>query len=882
MQKGKKESTGSEEEKASSDEDTFQGTSKGVTRERHSTSHKVIFVDNLPPSMDKQGFIEMFQKFGEILDVKYLKHKTGPETGFGFIEFANGKNGRKAIKDYNWKKVENRIIRVSRAKPSTNKLSGTNLYVENIPVDWNDQTLYDHVSRICDITGAKILMDEKKGVSRGVGFLHCASNEEAKKAIRWFANKGRAKNGLKLNVKFAKIPRASRTAPKAECQVQQKRSNNQSSKDVGNTAFSRPKKDSEPRLQESKNNEMQSGKRAEKNWYKYNSHPLLSHNKSLELPSGKKLKTLSKSKRRKQLRRKNRQLSRAIKRGTQKSAKSNFNDNLNTNSNWKQLVKTSKGPTICEKPIPTPTIPVADRAGNKHVEQYVRIQMPNTNIPKSNPPAQFFMNQQYKTAQVAELGGNIVGNCVVDSTQANHMSSQATFPVMCNAQPYEYALLVNTSTSSIQSSPLGPTPMTPCTSMHTQNSNVQANTMYYSGLPVPYTQWQPLNNPKDKFGCKKDLYQNGLVGVGASRAEFGRQQMNVNPQIGVGHSYYWPESQFLAQVVNTSGFPVQAQQQVWPSSESCASMDSFSTANEDFYYNPMNQVISGGMIQYANVQPQNRIFQTNRAHCSESNQFNTTSSVQYAPFVFGEDLKSDTTSITSDITSTTLAQSEIGGQPFQCQSEICGQQFQCHNVFKATRSASPAEKMGGNHIIRGNDCNIGGKSYMTRQQQGVNPQPHITHEVIPVGIGVTNLPNWVNLISSDDCSETNGFAKQPLKKEPAFPQKSVKVTNLPIEVNVISSNNCLETIGFNHQLDTNKGPGNRYKRKSKTKKNRFSRKAKNNNRFSVNMVRNDSYSKPAACSNEKWKVTKSPFMGFNRKPKMVKGKGNFYTNNFEE
>jgi len=145
----------------------------------------------------------------------------------------------------------------------------------------------------------------------------------------------------------------------------------------------------------------------------------------------------------------------------------------------------------------------------------------------------------------------------------------------------------------------------------------------------------------------------------------------------------------------------------------------------------------------------------------------------------------------------------------------------------------------------------------------------------------------VNLISSDDCSETNGFAKESLKKEPAIPHKRVKVNNLPIEVKVIPCNNCSKTIGFNHQLDTNKGPCYRYQRKSKTKKNFFSgfnhkRKAKNNNSLSINIVRKDSGPKPAANSNEKWKVTKSPFMGFDRKPKMVKGKRNLYANNCEE
>ena len=106
-------------------------------------------------------------------------------------------------------------------------------------------------------------------------------------------------------------------------------------------------------------------------------------------------------------------------------------DRINTNPCQGQLVKTSYGPWICEKAIRIPKVPVPDKAENKPVEKQIQIQMPSTNMPKSNPPTQLFMNQQYKTAQI---GGNIVRNCVFDSAQTNPLSPQGTFPVMYNPQ----------------------------------------------------------------------------------------------------------------------------------------------------------------------------------------------------------------------------------------------------------------------------------------------------------------------------------------------------------------------------------------------------------------------------------------------------------------
>jgi len=200
-----------EEDKETSDDINYQGTSKGVSGERNSTSHKVIFVDNLPSSMDKNGFIELFRSYGIIVDVKFLKHKTGAETGYGFVEFADWEDGRKAINDLNWHMIENRNIRVSRAKPPTKKVSLTNLYVENVPKSWDDEMLRAYFSQICTITQARVLVNRKNGQSRGVGFVHCSNNDEAKNAIQTINVDNRGVGGkVDLYVKFAKISRAER------------------------------------------------------------------------------------------------------------------------------------------------------------------------------------------------------------------------------------------------------------------------------------------------------------------------------------------------------------------------------------------------------------------------------------------------------------------------------------------------------------------------------------------------------------------------------------------------------------------------------------------------------------------------------------------------
>jgi len=216
-----------EEDKETSDDINYQGTSKGVSGERNSTNHKVIFVDNLPSSMDKNGFIELFRSYGIIVDVKFLKHKTGAETGYGFVEFEDWEDGRKAINDLNWQMIENRNIRVSRAKPPTKKVSLTNLYVENVPKSWDDEMLRAYFSQICTITQARVLVNRKNGQSRGVGFVHCSTNDQAKNAIQYINVDNRGVGGnVDLYVKFAKISRAERKMQRQReggCGIQDRR-----------------------------------------------------------------------------------------------------------------------------------------------------------------------------------------------------------------------------------------------------------------------------------------------------------------------------------------------------------------------------------------------------------------------------------------------------------------------------------------------------------------------------------------------------------------------------------------------------------------------------------------------------------------------------------
>jgi len=312
--------------KALSDEVTYQGTSKAVTRERHSISDKVIFVDNLPTSFNKNKFIELFIQFGEILDVKFLKHKTGAETGYGFVEFAHEENGKKAINELHWKVFESRNIRVSRAKPPTRKVSETNLYVENVPIKWADEMLTSYFSKICEISSARVLTNRKNEESRGVGFVHCVSHDEAKKALEWIRGEESRNSGLGLLVKFAKIPRMERKAQKGlevEGEGTQQGKSDQCVKEVEEN-----KSASNRDVNERSKVELQvEGSLLKKNWSKRNMPlHLISQGKGLEVPTKFTIRD-QKNNRRNKVSKKNSQRDRMIQKGRRKQQ-----NRVNTNT----------------------------------------------------------------------------------------------------------------------------------------------------------------------------------------------------------------------------------------------------------------------------------------------------------------------------------------------------------------------------------------------------------------------------------------------------------------------------------------------------------------------------------------------------------------------
>jgi RNA recognition motif-containing protein len=77
-----------------------------------------VYVGNLSLDATRDELIEMFEKFGQVTEVRLLMDKFGVKSKrYAFIEMPSEDDARKAIEEMNGKEFKERALSVSEAKP---------------------------------------------------------------------------------------------------------------------------------------------------------------------------------------------------------------------------------------------------------------------------------------------------------------------------------------------------------------------------------------------------------------------------------------------------------------------------------------------------------------------------------------------------------------------------------------------------------------------------------------------------------------------------------------------------------------------------------------------------------------------------------------------
>jgi len=166
-----------------------------------------LIVNYLPQNMTQDEIKSLFSSIGPVDSCKLIKDKlSGQSLGYAFVNYSKQEDADKAISSLNGMRLQNKTIKVSLARPSSESIKNANLYVCGLPKDFTQNDLEKMFNQFGVIISSKILTDPKSGVSKGVGFVRFDQRSEAELAINKLNNKVQENMTEPLIVKFANSP----------------------------------------------------------------------------------------------------------------------------------------------------------------------------------------------------------------------------------------------------------------------------------------------------------------------------------------------------------------------------------------------------------------------------------------------------------------------------------------------------------------------------------------------------------------------------------------------------------------------------------------------------------------------------------------------------
>lgn len=179
-----------------------------------------LIVNYLPQTMTEEEIRSLFSSVGEVDSVKLVRDKTiifpdplnpgapkGQSLGYGFVNYAKAQDAEQAVNVLNGLRLQNKTIKVSFARPSSDAIKGANLYISGLPKSLTQQELELVFAPFGTIITSRILQNAGNDAqTKGVGFIRYDTRDEAKRAIQ--AVNGTTPKGCTepISVKFSNTP----------------------------------------------------------------------------------------------------------------------------------------------------------------------------------------------------------------------------------------------------------------------------------------------------------------------------------------------------------------------------------------------------------------------------------------------------------------------------------------------------------------------------------------------------------------------------------------------------------------------------------------------------------------------------------------------------
>ncbi|XP_054729194.1 protein elav isoform X2 [Anastrepha obliqua] len=180
-----------------------------------------LIVNYLPQTMTEDEIRSLFSSVGEIESVKLIRDKSqafmdplnpqgptkGQSLGYGFVNYVRPQDAEQAVNVLNGLRLQNKTIKVSFARPSSDAIKGANLYVSGLPKNMTQPELEAIFAPFGAIITSRILQNAgNDSQTKGVGFIRYDKREEATRAI--IALNGTTPSGCTdpIVVKFSNTP----------------------------------------------------------------------------------------------------------------------------------------------------------------------------------------------------------------------------------------------------------------------------------------------------------------------------------------------------------------------------------------------------------------------------------------------------------------------------------------------------------------------------------------------------------------------------------------------------------------------------------------------------------------------------------------------------
>jgi len=180
----------------------------GSTQPEDGDSKTNLIVNYLPQTMTQEEIRSLFSSIGEVESCKLIRDKVtaGQSLGYGFVNYHRADDATKAIQTLNGLRLQNKTIKVSYARPSSEAIKGANLYVSGLPKHLAQPDLERLFASCGNIITSRILCDNITGLSKGVGFIRFDQRIEAERAIQKLNGTLPEGSTEPITVKFANNP----------------------------------------------------------------------------------------------------------------------------------------------------------------------------------------------------------------------------------------------------------------------------------------------------------------------------------------------------------------------------------------------------------------------------------------------------------------------------------------------------------------------------------------------------------------------------------------------------------------------------------------------------------------------------------------------------